>query len=200
MSLLRQATPTALMCGLLLLAGCGGSDSSGPEAGATPSSPSASSSGPCDSGASPAENPYGGVAVDPPAADEPVLVAVDGDGAETSLTIGQLEALGTEEIQINEPFVKSCQTFTAVPLAAVLKAADIPTSAGTLSTVALNDYVYDGSIPELVQGDALIAIERAGQEIPVDQGGPIRIIFPDDSPMASNLDAWNWSLMRIEAK
>jgi hypothetical protein len=200
MSRLRLATSTALMCGLLLLAGCAGSDSGDPVAGATPSSPAATPSGPCDSGASPAENPYGGVAVDPPAADEPVLVAVDGKGAETSLTLDQMQALGTEEIQINEPFVKSCQTFTAVPLEAVLKAADIPTNSGTLSTVALNDYVYDGSIPELVQGGALIAIQRAGQEIPVDQGGPIRIIFPDDSPMASNLDAWNWSLIRMEAK
>jgi hypothetical protein len=84
-------------------------------------------------------------------------------------------------------------------LQAVLQAADIPTDSGTLSTIALNNYVYDGSIPELVAGQAMIAVQRAGQDIPVDQGGPIRIVFPDDSPMASNLDAWNWSLMRIEA-
>jgi hypothetical protein len=195
MRTMRPACMTALLCGLLLMTGCTASDGDGQ----TAASPAPSVTAPCDSGATPSENPYGGTEVDPPAADEAVLVALAPDGTQTSLTMEQLDALGTEEIQINEPFVKSCQTFTVVPLQAVLQAADIPTDSGTLSTIALNNYVYDGSIPELVAGQAMIAVQRAGQDIPVDQGGPIRIVFPDDSPMASNLDAWNWSLMRIEA-
>lgn len=186
----------AVLCGLLLLAGCAGSNG---DAGQAVSPAAVAETAPCDSGATPSDNPYGGTEVDPPAPGEAVLVAQAPGGKQTPLTLKKLAALGTEEIQINEPFVGSCQTFTVVPLQAVLQAAGIPTDAGTLRTIALNDYEYDGSIPELIDAQAMIALQRAGQDIPVDQGGPIRIVFPDDSPMATNLDAWNWSLIRIEA-
>ena len=45
--------------------------------------------------------------------------------------------------------------------------------------------------------EALIATRRDGAPIPYDQGGPIRIVFPDGTPLSSVLDAWNWSLASI---
>ena len=43
--------------------------------------------------------------------------------------------------------------------------------------------------------------EYISQElIPYDQGGPIRIIYPDSSRWSKFLDPWNWSLTRITAK
>jgi hypothetical protein len=44
----------------------------------------------------------------------------------------------------------------------------------------------------------LIATRRDNAPIPYDQGGPIRIVFPDGAPLSSVLDAWNWSLATID--
>jgi DMSO/TMAO reductase YedYZ molybdopterin-dependent catalytic subunit len=46
--------------------------------------------------------------------------------------------------------------------------------------------------------DAIIAVGQDGGDIPVDQGGPIRIVFPDGTPGSTRLEAWNWSIERIE--
>jgi DMSO/TMAO reductase YedYZ molybdopterin-dependent catalytic subunit len=45
-----------------------------------------------------------------------------------------------------------------------------------------------------------VAIKRNGVDIPYDQGGPIRLVFADNSVWAKNLDAWNWSLSSIAVK
>ncbi len=155
-----------------------GLDASGP-ASATPST----------------TNPYGAGPIDPPAPNEPVLT-VKGGQTPLSLTIDQLNALGNTTVTLDEPFVKKRQTFSGVPLATVLAKAGIPNTA-TIETVALNDYHYSSPVGPMEDSLALIATKRDGAPIPYDQGGPIRIVFPDGTPLSSNLDAWNWSLASI---
>ena len=140
-------------------------------------------------------NPYGAGPIDPPAANEPVLT-VKGGQTPLSLTLDQLNALGNTTVTLDEPFVKKRQTFSGVPLAAVMAKAGIPNSA-TVETVALNDYHYSSPVGPMVDSLALIATQRDGAPIPYDQGGPIRLVFPDGTPLSSNLDAWNWSLATI---
>ena len=69
-----------------------------------------------------------------------------------------------------------------------------------VATKALNDYIYTNTAANFLAANAYIAIKRDGVAIPYDQGGPIRIIFANDSKWASNLDAWNWSLSSISVK
>ena len=45
----------------------------------------------------------------------------------------------------------------------------------------------------------MLAIAQSGGPVPYDQGGPIRIVFPDGTALSSVLDAWNWSLSGIKA-
>ena len=52
----------------------------------------------------------------------------------------------------------------------------------------------------MIDSHALIATLRDNAPIPYDQGGPIRIVFPDRTPLSSVLDAWNWSLTSITVK
>ena len=160
-----------------------GRDSAGPSASASPSAPASTT------------NPYGAGPIDPPAPNEPVLT-VKGGQTPLSLTIDQLNALGDTTVTLDEPFVKKRQTFSGVPLATVMAKAGIPNSA-TVETVALNDYHYSSAVGPMVDSSALIATKRDGAPIPYDQGGPIRIVFPDGSSLSSNLDAWNWSLATI---
>ena len=98
---------------------------------------------------------------------------------------------------LDEPFVRQRQTFTGVPLARVLERADIPGTA-TLLTIALNDYRYTATVSDLVASEAIVATRRDGVPIPYDQGGPVRLVFPDGSALAEELDAWNWSLAEFE--
>ncbi len=92
--------------------------------------------------------------------------------------------------------MKTRQTFSGVPLAAVLAKAGVPDTA-TIDTVALNDYHYASAVQTMVASQALIATKLDGAPIPYDQGGPIRIVFPDRTALSSVLDAWNWSLASI---
>lgn len=138
---------------------------------------------------------YGGFAIDPPASDEVVLTLV---GARTvELTMGELDALAQREITIVEPFLSSTQTFRVVPLAVLLDLAGI-TPRETVDTIALNDYRYRDDVRALLDAEALLAVARDGTAIPMDAGGPIRLVYDTASPYYGFLDAWNWSLRRVE--
>ena len=169
-----------------------GSCSSGNE----DSSPTTSSA---DNVTTTTKNPYGAdIEVDPPAPGESVLT-VTGPAGEKTYSLEQIEALGPQTVTINEPFVNKKQAFTAVPLEALLTPAGL-TGSQMIDTTALNEYEYSNTAQSFVDGGALLAYELNGKPIPYDQGGPIRIIFADDAPGASNLDAWNWSLSSISAQ
>ena len=182
---------TALVVSALAACSSSGNSSNSTSPSASPS-PTVTSS----ASASPT-NPYGTPpAVDPPGPTEPVLVVSGGSAGPQSFTLAQLEALGTTTITIDEPFIKKRQSFTGVPMAAVLATAGIPATA-TIYTKALNDYEYAAPASNFIGSQALIATQRDGQPVPFDAGGPIRIVFPDGSPLSSVLDAWNWSLSSI---
>ena len=169
-----------------------GSCSSGNE----DSSPTTSSA---DNVTTTTKNPYGAdIEVDPPAPGESVLT-VTGPAGEKTYSLEQIEALGPQTVTINEPFVNKKETFTAVPLEALLAPSGL-TGSQMIDTTALNEYEYSNTARSFVDGGALLAYELNGKPIPYDQGGPIRIIFADDAPGASNLDAWNWSLSSISAQ
>ena len=165
----------------LILTGCGSSSSS--KADATPS-------------ASASANPYGGgFAVDAPA-DNDVVLTVSAE-KKIEYTMGELKKLAQTEIQIFEPFVKKNQKFTVVKMADFLNAAGF-VATDKVNTVALNDYAFVDTDENFIKNNAYIAVARDGQPIPMDEGGPIRIIFANDSKYASNLDAWNWSIRTVE--
>lgn len=180
---------TLLLSGALalILTGCGSTKApvtSSPSQSATPS-------------ASPS-NPYGAAPIDPPALTDPLLTVSKGSTSSV-LTMAQLIALGTTDISIYEPFVKQRQTFTVIPLTKIFALASISGS-DSVDTKALNDYVYTNTAAKFVTAKGYLAIKRNGMDIPFDQGGPIRIVFPDDSTWTKFLDPWNWSLSTISVK
>ncbi len=182
----------AALAAVVALSGCGKTDQA---ATTTPSAGGSSSGQPAATTST--SNPYGVPSIDPPAPDEPILT-VTGGATPLSLTMDQLNALGTTTITVDEPFVKKRQTFSGVPLGTVLAKAGIPNSA-TIDTVALNAYHYSNVARPMIASSALIATKRDNAAIPYDQGGPIRLVYPDGSPLSSVLDAWNWSLESIKA-
>jgi hypothetical protein len=169
--------------GALLLTACG----SGSAPSTTAASPSASST-----------NPYGDPPkVDPPGPTDAVLTLTGGSAGSVSFTMKQLEVLGETTLTIHEPFARTTESFSVVPLTALLSKAGIAGGA-CINTIALNDYRYRNQAGEFLGSQAAVATRLGGQPIAFDRGGPIRIVFPDGTAMAPNLDAWNWSLSRIE--
>jgi len=137
---------------------------------------------------------YGGFPVDPPADDEVVLTIVGSRTVE--LTMGELDALALRRVTFVEPFVKVEQTFRVVALADLLELAGIAPG-DTVDTIALNDYRYRDTARALLDADALLAVGRDGGPIPMNAGGPIRLVFDFGSSYHEFLDAWNWSLRSI---
>jgi hypothetical protein len=179
----RVATAVALVALVGATAACAPGGEGGAASGAAPA-PSTT------------ENPYGApVAIDPPGADDIVLTVV-GPAGERTYTLGMLSDLGLRQVTLSEPFVKQTETFSVVDFGALLSDAGI-TGDALIETVALNDYTYTNSVEAFVGGGALLAVALDGSDIPLDRGGPVRIVFPDDAPGADNLDAWNWSLSSI---
>ena len=175
-----SATKAGIAIALLaLLAGC----SSQSAKTATPT-PSAS-----------ATNPYGGgFSVDPPKATD-VVLTVSGTSTH-AYTMGELTSLATKTISIFEPFVKTRQSFAVVSMTDLLNKAGLSGNQ-KVETLALNDYAFVDTAAHFIDNNAYIAVSRDGADIPMDQGGPVRIVFADSSPYAKNLDAWNWSLKAI---
>lgn len=144
-------------------------------------------------------NPYGAsTPIDPPGPND-VLLTVTNHSKIVKFTLNSLRKLGTTQISIYEPFVKARQTFTVVSLAKIFKSANISPSA-TVITDALNEYIYTNTAKNFTNSNGQLAIARFAAPIPYDQGGPIRIIFPDKSVLGKNLNSWNWSLNLITVK
>lgn len=150
--------------------------------------------------ATPAEvaNPYGAGLVDPPQPNEAVLAA-SVRGKVTKFSIESLKSLPVTTVELFEPFIKNRSSFTGVSLADLFQAVGIEAS-DSVGTLALNEYEYVNTAGEFTASDGLLAYEQDGHPIPVDRGGPIRIVFPDGSELSVALEAWNWALSSITVK
>lgn len=121
-----------------------------------------------------------------------------------TLTIGsqvfsleELEKRGATEIEILEPFKKESTKFTVIDFDQLLIDSGF-TAEDRVETIALNDYRYTDTVRAFLDNDSLLAIYENGEPIPISDGGPVRIIFAESSAYYSVLDAWNWSLSKIE--
>lgn len=142
-----------------------------------------------------AENPYGASVVDSPLQNETVL-RVSVRGTVTEYSLESLERLPVKTVELFEPFIQARSSFTGISLADLFGAVGIE-DAESVSTIALNDYRYINTAGEFTASYGLLAYKQNGKSIPMDRGGPIRIVFPDGTPFANVLDAWNWALSSI---
>jgi hypothetical protein len=148
--------------------------------------------------AAPTKNPYGTATIDPAAPNEVILTITKGS-RKTEFAYPRLLKLKHSTISIYEPFLKKRQTFTVIQLKTLFNFVGI-SGKDKVVTKALNDYIFTATASDFITAQGYLAIKRDGFAIPYDQGGPIRIIYPDGSKWSKNLDAWNWSLASIGVK
>lgn len=132
----------------------------------------------------------------PPPRDEVVLTVRSGDFVAEWDRAG-LATLPTRELTVQEPFLQRPASFTVVDFADVLASSHVPATA-TVHLTALDDYTVDLDLGDRRTADTRLALAQDGHPIAVADGGPIRIVFPDDSTLGRNEDMWIWSLRTVE--
>ena len=144
------------------------------------------------------KNPYGTATIDPAEPNEIILTVSKGN-QRSEFAYPRLLKLKQSTVSIYEPFLKRRQKFTVIPLKTLFNFAGI-SGKDKVTTKALNDYIFTATAADFIAANGYLAIKRDGVAISYDQGGPIRLIFPDNSKWSKNLDAWNWSLAAISVK
>lgn len=116
---------------------------------------------------------------------------------EVVVDLETLERLPMVEEEIFEPFLQERATFRGVELSTLLEVVGAKASAGVVRLTALDDY----EVELAADGEGvLLATRHDGQVIPVDEGGPTRIVFLDDSTGGENLADWIWNVSSIEVR
>lgn len=92
---------------------------------------------------------------------------------------GMLEGLGMVKVRTTTPWYKGAVDFEGVPFDKLMTL--VGARGGHLVAYALNDYMTDIPIDDLVKNHAILALKRDGNYMPVSDKGPLFIVYPYDS-------------------
>lgn len=90
-----------------------------------------------------------------------------------------LEGLGLKTIQTTTPWYAGSVKFEGVPFETLMT--QVGAKGQNLVAYALNDYMTDIPIEDLVKHHAILALKRNGDYMPVSDKGPLFIVYPYDS-------------------
>jgi hypothetical protein len=134
------------------------------------------------------------------------LISVTGEigpanqGDTVALDRRTLARLSQVQLTTYEPWVKKDLSFRGVWLADVLALAGAASTAEVRVT-ALDDYAVTFTAADLRAGGILLATsDGTGADIPIEDGGPTRIVFQRGLRAGVNADQWIWSLRSIEVR
>jgi hypothetical protein len=141
-----------------------------------------------------------------PLTKDPILavqgkISARNDGPVLQLGVDTLDELGLLQVDTYEPWAKKRMGFQGVWLADMLNVAGIDKTASAVHFTALDDYQVDLTMAEIKAGGIFLATKAAdGSPIPIDEGGPTRIVFMDGVKAGASADQWIWSLKDISVK
>lgn len=131
---------------------------------------------------------------------EDVVLTVSVPGENTTYTLPDLESLGAETFSTTTIWTEGTQTFTGVPLRALLEAHGV--SSGTMFASAINDYTIEIPVADAMETGPIIAYHMNGAPMSVRSKGPLWIVYPyDSSPDFQSEVVYSrsiWQLDRIE--
>lgn len=128
---------------------------------------------------------------------DPVLTVVTADGERVEFDLATLERLRRVQTTVFEPFVEQDVEFSGVVLWEVLEAAGASEASGDAALTALDDYRVELPLDTLRDEPILLATRSSGEAIPVEDGGPTRVVFPEGTPIGDNPNMWIWSVKEI---
>ena len=114
-----------------------------------------------------------------------------------SIDLRTLEQMPQVKLRAFEPFEEREITFEGVLMSDLMAIAGADPNATEAHFTALDDYEIDIPVEEFTRTDVLLATKAEGEHMSIEDGGPTRIIFPADSEMGENSDAWIWNVETI---
>ena len=138
---------------------------------------------------------------------KPILVvsgniAQTNAGGEVRFDRDMLEAMGTISFETATPWDKERVRFEGVPLGRLLDR--LGASGSRLIAVALNDYSAELPVEDVKRYDIILALKRNGEYMPVQNRGPLFIVYNFDSdPELKNQKFYSrsvWQVARLEVR
>lgn len=112
-----------------------------------------------------------------------------------------VEQLGLVQVKLYEPWTKQNLEFRGVWLKDLVALSGASAAATTLHITALDDYAVDLTLADVRAGGIMLATRAGdGSVIPIDQGGPTRVVFLDSVAAGANADQWVWSIKQIDVQ
>jgi hypothetical protein len=126
--------------------------------------------------------------------------ATNADGA-MRLDQAALDRLGLLEMRVNDPWAKQRLALRGTWLRDVVALAKPDPAATSLHLRALDDYQVDLKLDD-VRADAILLATRDedGATLPIEDGGPTRVVFADDLAPRFSPDLWIWNIDTIEVR
>lgn len=118
------------------------------------------------------------------AQDAPILTIsgkINAADTEAGLVFGraELEAMGVVSFETNTPWYKQSVKFEGVPLEKLMQ--KVGANGQRVVAMALNDYSTEIPMEDFTKFNAILAIKRDGEYMPVRDKGPLFIVYPYDS-------------------
>lgn len=129
--------------------------------------------------------------------DEPVLTVVTPRGDRVAFDLATIEQLRRVQTTVFEPFLEEDVEFSGVVLWDLLEAAGATGDSEDATLTALDDYEVELSLATLRSEPILLATRSSGDMIPVEEGGPTRVVFPAGTSQGDNSNLWIWSVEEI---
>lgn len=105
-------------------------------------------------------------------------IAVTNQGEAAVYDLEMLKALGEVSFETSTPWTDGVQTFTGVPLKAVME--NLGVADGMLKATAVNDYAVDIPVSDAVEGGPILAYLFNGEPMSVREKGPLWVVYPYD--------------------
>jgi hypothetical protein len=143
-----------------------------------------------------------------PAPTGPVVLTLTGKIGQRSLDRSALhfdaailDELGVVKAKVYDPWVKQELEFQGVWMNDLINAAKPTSGAQSIHITALDNYQIDLSLADVRAGGILVATKRGdGSPLPIDEGGPVRVVFVGGVPSGASADQWIWSLTMIDLR
>lgn len=128
------------------------------------------------------------------------IAGTNGDGA-LILDQAQLDRLGLLAVSVDDPWAKKRIDVQGVWLRDLVGLARPDAGATSLHVTALDDYQIDLTLAEIRAESVFLATRTGdGGALPVEDGGPTRVVFTDDVATRFSPDQWIWNIKTIEVR
>ena len=113
----------------------------------------------------------------------------------------ELDRFGLLEMSVNDPWAKQRIALQGMWLRDLVDVARPDAGATSLHLVALDDYQVDLTLADVRNQSIFLATRTGdGTALPIEDGGPTRIVFADSLADRFSPDMWIWNIETIEVR